>query len=114
MTSRNWFYIIVAALLVAFHFTVIGPMDYADELDRDADRKLMRAQVASRSEHITTPAGQISVSVRTEDKVPSDGSAPAGTILPLLHPLGCGATWIKHCSDWEAYKPCETICLEER
>ena len=87
---------------------VVGSFDYADALSVEADMKLLRAQVASRSEHITTPAAQ-----GTEHQTAFEDAPPAsaGSIFPLLHPLHCGY-WIQHCSDWQ---PCEKpICLEER
>ena len=120
----RWLAILCAALLIAL-LTYVGPADYADALSVDADMKLLRANVAGRSEHITTPAGAadgqasgvdqaISASTRLNDNALASGgtgSFPAGSIFPLLHPLHCGY-WIRHCSDWQ---PCEKpICLEER
>lgn len=107
----RWLAIFSASLLIAL-LTYVGPADYADALTVEADMKLMRVQVASRSEHITTPAAQSYSDAPPISTAPGlDSSAFAGSIFPLTHPLSCDGIWIRKCADWQ---PCSEHCLEER
>lgn len=106
----RWLAIFSAALLIAF-LGYIGPADYADALDREADMKLLRAQLASRSEHIA-PASTRTGENRLIGSAPSSATTgvDAGPTFPLLHPLGCGGAWIRNCAD---FGPCRVTCLGE-
>ena len=110
-TVMNRWLVIASIALLAALLTYVGPADQADALDREADMKIMRAQVASRSEHVTTPDS----SVRVEQslyKGQAEGSNPSrATSFPLTHPLSCNGIWIRKCADWQ---PCSEQCLEER
>ena len=102
----RWLAILATAVLIAL-LTYVGPAGYADALSVEADMKIMRAQIASRSEHITASADSTQPS---EVAPPGWERRQSAAFLLLTHPLHCGY-WIRNCSD---FQPCVERCLEKR